>query len=54
MADSIVQPPPVPFKVGGTLFVRLPRIGLCRMGSWGWETNPEGVLETERAIQARR
>ncbi|MFM9452220.1 hypothetical protein [Streptomyces europaeiscabiei] len=54
MIDSIVQPTPVPFRVGSALFVRLPRTGLCRMGSWGWEPVPEGVLETYRAIEAMR
>ena len=53
MVDSIVQPTAGPFVFGSPLFVRLPRTGPCRMGSWDWEPVPEGVLEAYRAIEAR-
>jgi hypothetical protein len=45
---------PEPFQVGDTLFVRIPTVGLCRMGAWGWEPTPEGFLSTHQEIEERR
>lgn len=54
MNSPIEQSTPTPFAVGKTLFARLPGAGLCRMGSWGWEPVPEGVLDAHRAVEAKR
>ncbi|WP_164331346.1 hypothetical protein [Streptomyces sp. RLB1-9] len=45
---------PRPFVVGRMLFVRIPRVGLCHMGSWGWEPCPEGFLTTHQEIAERQ
>lgn len=47
-------PRPQPFRVGTTLFVRISGVGLCRMGSWGWERCTEGLLEAARTVEENR
>lgn len=50
MGES-AEPRPQPFRVGNTMFVRMPGAGLCHMGAWGWQPCTEGYLEALRNIE---
>jgi hypothetical protein len=49
-----IESRPQPFKVGNTMFVRIPGVGLCHMGAWGWQPCAEGYLEALHNIENRK